>query len=160
MTTAAAPHALSVDDLRTLVRDLAADAEAWQPLVRHDPHQRGVSLLMRDDRVEVWVLSWQPGQDTGYHDHGGSTAAICVTRGEICEERLMLKGPPRGQTLDEHLIGVVPALHIHRVYHVGPLPAVSIHAYSPPLGDVGVYSEDSEGLIERRVQPGDHELSP
>jgi predicted metal-dependent enzyme (double-stranded beta helix superfamily) len=160
VTTATAIPALSVDDLRTLVQDLAADREAWEPLVRHDVHQRGVSLLMRDDRVEVWVLSWLHGQDTGYHDHGRSTAAICVTRGEIREERLTLTGPPRGQTLDEHSVGVVPALHIHRVYHSGPVPAVSIHAYSPPLGDVGVYSEDPEGLIERRVQPGDHELSP
>ena len=160
MTTASARRALSADDLQALVRDLAADPEAWEPLVRHDPDQRGAALLRRDDDVEVWVLSWLPGQDTGYHDHGGSTAAIYVARGEIREERLSFAGPPRGQILGADSVGVVPALHIHRVHHEGTVLSVSIHAYSPPLADVGVYNEDADGLIERRVQPGDHELQP
>jgi predicted metal-dependent enzyme (double-stranded beta helix superfamily) len=160
VSSATVAGGLSVRDLCDLVRELADDRERWVALVRHDPHQRGVALLLRDDQVEVWVLSWMPGQDTGYHDHGGSAAAICVTEGKICEERLSFGGPPRGQTLDEDEIGVVPALHIHRVYHAGSVPSVSIHAYSPPLGDVGTYTADAEGLIERRVQPGDHELLP
>ena len=158
MNTATATRALSVRDLQKLVQDLAGDHEKWVPHVRHDPKQRGVSLLMRDERVEVWVLSWLPGQDTGYHDHGGSAAAIYVTTGEIREERLSLAGPPKGHTLGERSVSVVPALHIHRVHHAGRVPSVSIHAYSPLLGEVGIYSEDSDGLIERRVQPGDHEL--
>ncbi len=160
MTTAAARRTLSAEDLHALVRDLAADPEAWEPLARHDPDQRGAALLRRDGEVEVWVLSWLPGQDTGYHDHGGSTAAIYVTQGEIREERLSFAAPPRGQTLAVDSTGVVPALHIHRVHHVGTVPSVSIHAYSPPLAEVGVYNEDADGIIERRVQPGDHELQP
>ena len=160
MSTATAIRALSVQELEGLVTELASDQAAWAPHVRHDPQQRGVSLLKRDDQVEVWVLSWLPGQDTGYHDHGGSAAAIRVTQGEIFEERLTLAGPPTGHTLGAGAIGVVPALHIHRVCHAGSVPSVSIHAYSPPLGDVGVYSADTNGLIERRIQPGDHELSP
>jgi len=160
VSTATVARALSVQDLQELVRGLADDREKWVPYVRHDPNQRGAALLMRDAQVEVWVLSWLPGQDTGYHDHGGSTAAICVTQGEIHEERLSFAGPPRAQTLQEDAVSVVPALHIHRVHNAGFVPSVSIHAYSPPLGDVGTYSADSDGLIERRVQPGDHELSP
>lgn len=159
MSIATATRALSVQQLEDLVTALGADEATWALHVRHDAAQRGVSLLMRDDQVEVWVLSWLPGQDTGYHDHGGSAAAIRVTRGEIFEERLTLAGPPKGHSLAEGAIGVVPALHIHRVRHAGVEPAVSIHAYSPPLGEVGVYSEDLNGLIERRVQPGDHELA-
>lgn len=159
MSTATATRTLSVAQLQELVGRLAADEAVWAQHVRHDPDKRGASLLLRDDQVEVWVLSWLPGQDTGYHDHGGSAAAIRVTRGQIVEERLALAGPPRSHTLGEGDLGVVPALHIHRVHHAGDEPAVSIHAYSPPLGEVGVYSEDLNGLIERRVQPGDHELS-
>jgi predicted metal-dependent enzyme (double-stranded beta helix superfamily) len=160
VTTATVTRALSVRDLQELVRNLADDREKWVPHIRHDPNQRGVALLMRDEQVEVWVLSWLPGQDTGYHDHGGSAAAICVTQGEIHEERLSFAGPPRTQALQENSLSVVPALHISRVHNAGSVPSVSIHAYSPPLGEVGTYSADSDGLIERRVQPGDHELLP
>ena len=159
MSTATATRPLSVQQLQDLVSRLAADESAWGPHVRHDADQRGVSLLMRDEQVEVWVLSWLPGQDTGYHDHGGSAAAIRVTRGQIVEERLTLAGPPKGHTLAEGAIGVVPALHIHRVHHSGAEPAVSIHAYSPPLGEVGVYSDggrlvvliDVEELVKNRL---------
>lgn len=160
MSIAFETRALSVSDLQHLVRDLAGDPERWEPYVRHDPDQRGVALLLRDDQVEVWVLSWMPGQDTGYHDHGGSAAAIYVTEGEIFEDRLSLFGPPVGHMLTTDMISVVPAPHIHRVRHAGTVPSVSIHAYSPPLGEVGTYSAGADGIIERRVQPGDHELSP
>ena len=157
--TTSAPSTLSADALRQLVRDLADDPTRWEPHVHHDPEQRGTSMLLHDDSVEVWVISWMPGHDTGYHDHGGSTAAITVVAGEVLEERLSLYGEPAGKLLSKDGVSVVPALHIHRVRHAGTAPAVSIHAYSPPLGDVGVYSEDGAGLIERRVQPGDHELA-
>jgi predicted metal-dependent enzyme (double-stranded beta helix superfamily) len=159
VTTATATRALSVEHLRGLVQGLATNPDRWRPLVHHDPDQRGVALLFRDEDVEVWVLSWMPGQDTGYHDHGGSSAAIYVAEGAVREDRLSFSGPPRGHTLSQQDVSVVPALHIHRVRHSGTVPAVSIHAYSPPLGEVGVYREDDEGLIERWVQPGEHELS-
>lgn len=158
MTTTAPVDALSPAALRALVARTAADTAAWRPLVRRDAPGRGCALLLADGRVEVWVLSWSPGDDTGFHDHGASRAAIAVAEGTVAEERLTLGGPPRSQVLGPGAVAEVPAGHIHRIRQVGDARAVSIHAYSPPLEQMGTYAPDEDGLIERTPVGGDHEL--
>ena len=44
---------------------------------------------------------------------------------------------------------MVPAVAIHRVLHAGVGPAVTIHAYSPPLRRTGAYRVGPDGQLER-----------
>ena len=46
------------------------------------------------------------------------------------------------------------ATHIHDVCQTGPQPAASLHAYSPPRGEMGFYEVAADGTLSRRV--GDH----
>ena len=41
--------------------------------------------LTCDDDHEVWLLSWLPGQRTGFHDHGESVGAFTVARTMLFE---------------------------------------------------------------------------
>jgi hypothetical protein len=43
------------------------------------------------------------------------------------------------------------AAHIHDVSQTGPVPATSIHAYSPRLGQMGFYEVGADGLLSRRA---------
>jgi hypothetical protein len=52
----------------------------------------------------------------------------------------------------------VPADAIHRVLHAGDGPAVTIHAYSPPLRKQGAYSLGEDGSLQRHVQSWEDEL--
>ena len=61
---------LSQVRLRELVQDLAAREHEWLSLVRYDLNRRWYQRLTCDDDHEVWLLSWLPGQRTGFHDHG------------------------------------------------------------------------------------------
>jgi hypothetical protein len=36
---------------------------------------------------EIWVISWLPGQSTGFHDHGASSGAFAVATGILEEHR-------------------------------------------------------------------------
>jgi hypothetical protein len=47
---------------------------------------------------------------------------------------------------------------IHRVLHAGDQPAVTIHAYSPPLRRTGAYRIGSDGELQREAQPYEAEL--
>ena len=47
---------------------------------------------------------------------------------------------------------------IHRVLHAGDGPAVTIHAYSPPLTRTGAYRLGPDGALERAAQPFEQEL--
>jgi hypothetical protein len=52
----------------------------------------------------------------------------------------------------------VPPVAIHRVLHAGEQPAVTIHAYSPPLSRTGAYTIGVDGELERESQPFEAEL--
>jgi hypothetical protein len=49
---------------------------------------------------------------------------------------------------------------IHRVLHSGDAPAVTIHAYSPPLARTGAYRIGADGELERELLSGEEELRP
>lgn len=133
---------------------LAHAEDRWRHLVRHTPERRVYELVWADDHVTAWVICWSAGHDTGFHDHGASAGAIHVVRGIVCEERLSVGrlsgGPgPGGEVCGPGMSLSVPACAIHRVFHGGGEPAVSLHAYSPPLTQMGDYSWGPDGRLER-----------
>ena len=50
------------------------------------------------------------------------------------------------------------ASHIHDVQHAAGDPAASLHAYSPPLGEMGFYEPDDGGTLTRRPGDSDEEF--
>jgi hypothetical protein len=153
-------HDLGLAELRDLVDRIAADPEEWRPLVRSDTAERHFEQLWRDDHVDVWVISWASGNDTGFHDHDVSRGAVAVVAGELVEERLVVGGAPRvlrhraGDTFD------FDASHVHRMRQDTATPAVSIHGYSPPLWRMGTYVVDPDGTLRRRSISYAEELRP
>jgi quercetin dioxygenase-like cupin family protein len=151
---------LSAAELRDFVDELRADPVRWRHLVRHEPDHRVFVPLHEDERVVAWVICWSEEQDTGFHDHDGSAAAIAVVEGEIREDRLTIGGLPVEATYgpgDSFELG--PAT-IHRVLHTGNAPAVTIHAYSPPLRRMGAYAIAPDGTLRREAVDDDEELRP
>jgi predicted metal-dependent enzyme (double-stranded beta helix superfamily) len=160
MSTVPLDHDLDLAELRDLVRDIAADPDRWRALVRSDTVERHFAQLVRDDHIDVWVISWASGNDTGFHDHDVSRGAVAVVEGELVEERLVMGGPPRvrrhraGDVFDFH------ASHVHRMRQDAATHAVSIHAYSPPLWRMGTYVVGPDGTLERRSISYAEELRP
>src|SRR5262245_10996490 len=83
-----APGTLSVSALEELVRRLADRPDLWRPLIVVDRERRRYELLYEDERVDIWVLSWMPGQRTGYHDHDRSGVGLVCVQGELDEGSL------------------------------------------------------------------------
>ncbi len=145
--------------LRDALLRWAAREEAWSALVRHDHDERVHVLLHRDDDVEVYVVSWMDGHDTGFHDHDESAAAITVLAGTVSEERLSLGGAVE-VTLAAGDSVTIAREAIHRVRCTGGEPAVTLHAYSPPLQRVGTYEVAEDGALLRHPRPSDVTLVP
>ena len=146
--------AFPIPDLKATLESWAARVERWNELVRHDPAERTYALLHRDDVLELYVVCWMHGHDTGFHDHDHSAAAIAVLEGAITEERLSLQGPVEQTLLAGGRVVIAPEA-IHRVRHAGEVPAVTLHAYSPPLHRVGTYEIASDGTLLRHPRPAD-----
>jgi hypothetical protein len=149
---------LTPPQLEQFVATLAACRERWRHLVRHVSDARVYEQIWDDEDVNAWVICWSEDQDTGFHDHDESSTAIAVISGQVREDRLRLGDEPRSRVLGPNSIFSVPAVAIHRVLHAGGPPAVTIHAYSPPLVRTGAYRTGPDGELERELLTTDHEL--
>jgi predicted metal-dependent enzyme (double-stranded beta helix superfamily) len=138
------------NQLEQLTRALGNEPELWRHLVRHSTAERFYVRLHLDDDLEVWLICWSQRQDTGFHDHDGARGAVTVVQGALAERRLALTGSaptsihPTGSTFS------FGANHIHDVSQTGAAVATSLHAYSPPLGEMGFYEFAADGTLTRR----------
>jgi mannose-6-phosphate isomerase-like protein (cupin superfamily) len=149
---------LSPVQLERFAADLAARPERWRHLVRHASDARVYALIWSDTDVNAWVICWQEDSDTGWHDHDESAGGIAVVSGYVREERLVIGAEPRVRHLGPGENFTVPSTAIHRVLHEGGEPAVTIHAYSPPLRRMGAYTVAPGGELERESLPSEIEL--
>ena len=99
------------------------------------------------------MISWLPGQATGFHDHGGSAGAFTVVWGTLMESRVV-GGALTGQVLAKPVgAGRLRAFgprYIHAVRNAAASAiAVSVHAYSPPLTVMTRYDLGAGGLVKR-----------
>ena len=147
-------------ELEQLVRELIVRPEDWSALVDHDPGQRRYALLRRDDDVAVWLICWMHDHDTGFHDHDLSAGAVGVVSGAVREDRLVLGGATVSRVAHAGDTFTFAASDIHRVLHEGDAPAVTIHAYSPPLWRMGAYEVAENGELRRHSVSYAEELRP
>jgi predicted metal-dependent enzyme (double-stranded beta helix superfamily) len=125
---------LRVARLAEIALEIAAQPGQWASLVRYTPDRRWYRRVALDEVHEVWLLSWLPGQRTGFHDHGPSAGAFTVIGGALSERAATAGRPVRSvQVLRRGAVRSFGAGYVHDVGNETAGPAVSIHAYSPPL---------------------------
>ncbi|WP_354643149.1 cysteine dioxygenase [Kitasatospora camelliae] len=127
--SAPAGRPLSPDALGRIVRELADRPEEWMGRVRLGYRDRWYERLVAAGDHEVWLISWLPGQSTGFHDHGGSRGAFTVALGEL--EELSLGGPGQGLLVRRIAAGedrAFGAAYLHDVRNTSAGPAVTLHA--------------------------------
>jgi len=124
---------------------LFASSDGWMDKVRLRVDGRWYERLYHGEDHDIWVISWLPGQSTGFHDHGASSGAFVVATGVLEEHRpgeparVIHAGKPRAFGPD----------YMHDVRNVSVAPAISIHAYSPPLSEMNEYELEGSRLVPR-----------
>jgi predicted metal-dependent enzyme (double-stranded beta helix superfamily) len=154
-------HDLSGEQLLAVANEIAERPALWSHHIVHDPTHRTFKQLLRDEHLDVWLLCWSHDHDTGFHDHDLSAGAVAVVSGSVREERLVLGRPPDAplaRTADAGSSFAFGASDIHRVLHAGTEPAVTIHAYSPPLVRMGSYTIEPNGQLRRHAVSHEDEL--
>ena|ERR1700761_729861 len=129
-------------------------SDGWMDRVRLHSDHRWYERLYHGPDYDIWVISWLPGQSTGYHDHGASSGALVVATGILEEHRpgerarVIHPGKPHAFGPD----------YAHDVRNDSLAPAISIHAYSPPLSEMNEYELDGSRLIPRERAPEQDEM--
>lgn len=148
---------LDARECRAAAMEIAGDRGQWHPHIHFDPQDRFFQLLHLDSFVEAWLLCWAGSNDTGWHDHGVSSAGVVVALGSVMEDVLTFGGPTTRRLRCQDALDMPPG-HIHRMYAADE-PGASIHVYSPPLGRVGQYHADTSGRAYRVEQVGSTPLA-
>ncbi|MCH5643730.1 MULTISPECIES: cysteine dioxygenase family protein [unclassified Gordonia (in: high G+C Gram-positive bacteria)] len=130
-----------------------------------DPVHRWATRIHADDDVDVWLISWTPGEATELHDHAGSLGALTVLSGSLREYHWtgddlavrildagdqaafplgwvhdVMQNPPRSPDASGPV--EAPAIEVSG-------PTLSVHAYSPPLTAMSYYDVTEDGALRR-----------
>jgi predicted metal-dependent enzyme (double-stranded beta helix superfamily) len=134
-------------------RWFAGEVAAGQyPYVEYDAENRWHQRLYRDPRIDIWLISWLPTQGTQLHDHGGSSGAFAVLSGQL-DEAVYRPDPATGSLTDYQraagtAVGFGPR-YVHDVRNLSDAPAVSVHAYSPPLTSMNYFDIAEDGQLQK-----------
>ena len=143
---------LTPTELEKLATVVAGRPDLWGDLVVDSPDRRWWLVLLRSGHFDLRVLSWETDQASDWHDHGGSSGGFSVVEGTLDERyrsgdgsRLLRRRFGPGSS------GCFGPAHVHDMVHDSGHPAVSIHAYSPPLTCLTMYDETAYGLVAREI---------
>jgi mannose-6-phosphate isomerase-like protein (cupin superfamily) len=150
---------LTPDELESAARSIAERRDVWEPLAHSDSNRRRYELVYEDERMDAWILSWMPGQGTGFHDHYISSVGLCVASGAVREDLMVYGAGDQSRELGPGDSRHGGPGYIHRVSHHAGQPAVTVHVYSPRLDWVGQYRLAGDGVVQREVRPGRNELT-
>jgi predicted metal-dependent enzyme (double-stranded beta helix superfamily) len=144
----AARNPFSQAQLQQVVTDLATRGQQLRDLVRYSEESRWYRRLVSGGDCEVWLLSWLPGQGTGFHDHGGSSGAFTVAQGTLQEWTAPGGRPnPVAATMAQGAVQTFGPWYVHHVINASAQPAVSVHADSPPLESMRRFEFSPDGQI-------------
>jgi quercetin dioxygenase-like cupin family protein len=146
---------LPLRELDRVVRRIAATPELWTPHVPDPVTDRAYVRLVATSTYEAWLLSWTPGSRVSPHDHGDSAAVFAVLDGRLEDVRFS-DGRAHRRVVGAGDVSAIPRGVVHDVVAVGAGTAVSLHAYSPRLSEMGFYDEAGARVDDvRDVAHGD-----
>jgi quercetin dioxygenase-like cupin family protein len=133
---------ISTWSLAAIVEGLAGAPGLWSGFVPSLGPERSSVHLLETDAYDVWLIGWPPDSRVEPHDHGDSAGAFTVVRGALTEYRWT--PAPAARAVDAGDVVTVDPRVVHDVVADRQRngSAISIHAYSPPLREMGFYDED------------------
>lgn len=126
-------HPLAEDTLAAIADGLAAVADDEASAA---PGEVRRTRLLDTTGYDAWQIVWGPGSVAADHDHAGSISVLRLVTGSLTETVAEINGT----TIVQHDIDAdgTSALAIagrHSLANRRGATAVSIHVYSPPLGE-------------------------
>jgi hypothetical protein len=113
--------------------------------------ERWFTRLRSDDELDVWLISWVPGEATELHDHSGSLGALTLLSGTLHESR-WAGDQLRRRRLTAGDQAAFPLGWVHDVTWApskASTPTLSVHAYSPPLTAMSYYEVTERNTLRR-----------
>jgi cysteine dioxygenase len=143
---------------KQMIADYVSRHDDWHRYLNFRPTKYTRNLVGLDDRFELLVLCWNPGQETPIHNHEGQNCWMAVLQGELEEVHFAFPGEAAGSLRRlgsfDYRPGDVGYIHddiaLHVIRPLGERPCVSLHLYSLPFRECNIYCPET-GRISRKT---------
>ena len=144
--TAPARESLDCELLQDIAEGLARSVSADQ--LPPGSGRRWLRLLGTRS-YDAWLIGWPPGTGLDLHDHGESSAAVCIVSGALDERRPSADAP--GGAVTRHLVAgdaiAFGSAHVHSMCNPRDVDALSVHVYSPPLSTMTFFEQGERSQL-------------
>ena len=140
-------------DLKRLLERLEMDFHEIKAFAEFSDDRYQRNLLRRTDHYEALLLCFEPGQRTPIHDHAGVSCGVRILQGEAIEtgfsmtEDGWIYATGSGRLPTGGVVGSMDN-DIHQLSNLqsSGKRLISLHLYSPPLGEVGNYRLEDNSI--------------
>ncbi len=151
-------ESISLEELKELMERTSFDESELEPYLQFSDSKYQRNLVASGENYEALLLCFEAGQRTPIHDHAGSACGVKVIQGVATET--IFESTDNGwlyptQSSCLNAGGVVGSadMDVHRLSNLqsDSQRLVTLHVYSPPLGEVGNYSIDDNSVAHVRA---------
>jgi cysteine dioxygenase len=138
------PSRIVLIELLSQIPDLETRIEPYVTELKEYPYGRNV--IYNSDEVEIIVVNLPAKSHTFIHDHGKSEGCGRVIQGELINAIYEVIDQDQVRKIKEHKVQAneifsTPYGMIHQMLNREAERVVSLHAYSPPLKGLKVYTQ-------------------
>ncbi len=120
--------------LDDIAAGLASVAEPTGPV---QPWEVRTTLLLATAAYDAYLMEWGPAAMSDAHDHDGSVGVVHVVSGTLLESSQAIESPTPSpvRRLAQGDATQIPAAEFHRLFNRSNDAAVTVHVFSPPIGE-------------------------
>jgi cysteine dioxygenase len=115
----------------------------WIEKVNFNPTENyTINLLYRDGEFEIYIICWNPNQESKIHNHSQRGCLMKVLRGELLNEvyTKKLKLLSIGHIYKDKVKYIHDDVGYHKIIN-GNQQTVTMHIYSPPKFEATTFSK-------------------
>ncbi len=101
--------------------------------------------IFKNEKFELLLVGWMPGQKSEIHDHGASECIMACLRGCLLENRYQktqgkLIKLQTSKLLENNVAHINNDVGLHEIINIHNGISISLHLYSPEITDFQCYS--------------------
>ena len=105
--------------------------------------------IFKNEKFELLLVGWMPGQKSAIHDHGASECIMACLRGCLLENRYQkvrgeLIRAQSSELLENNVAHINNDVGLHEIINIHTGVSISLHLYSPEIKDFQCYSTMTE----------------
>jgi predicted metal-dependent enzyme (double-stranded beta helix superfamily) len=103
------------------------------------------NAIFKNEKFELLLVGWMPGQKSAIHDHGSSECIMACLRGCLLENRYKeIEGVVTQVQSDELRVNDIVHINnnvgLHEIINIHDETSISLHLYSPGITGFQCYS--------------------